>query len=371
MSPIPGVALLLLLAVAVLLAPNAACAASLVPPPGFTMSARESDKDGHACPTDSKPYTGAMDFPSKFEGSDSARDDLNKKAEAEYKRRIAPIRAMERGVSQQVEDYLRTRKPEALSCALQLLQDWAQADALRGKSSTHTGKSMRKWALGSIASAYLRLKFSASAPLQEHPQLVREVESWLQDLSEQVVPEWDAPPMKKMNNHEYWAAWSVMAAAVALDRHDLFEWAFRQFKVATGQIDAQGYLPNELKRDTRALYYHNYALTPLAMMASFAKANGQDLTQSERDALDRLAQRVLSGVADPAPFARRTGNRQITKDFEQRSKFAWMEPYCWTFACDADLRARLEQLRPLKNYRLGGNLTDLFAPLTAPAKETL
>lgn len=370
MSPIPGVALLLL-AVAVLLAPNATCAASLVPPPGFTMSARESDKDGHACPTDSKPYTGAMDFPSKFEGSDSARDDLNKKAEAEYKRRIAPIRAMERGVSQQVEDYLRTRKPEALSCALQLLQDWAQADALRGKSSTHTGKSMRKWALGSIASAYLRLKFSASAPLQEHPQLVREVESWLQDLSEQVVPEWDAPPMKNMNNHEYWAAWSVMAAAVALDRHDLFEWAFRQFKVATGQIDAQGYLPNELKRDTRALYYHNYALTPLAMMASFAKANGQDLTQSERDALDRLAQRVLSGVADPAPFARRTGNRQITKDFEQRSKFAWMEPYCWTFACDADLRARLEQLRPLKNYRLGGNLTDLFAPLTAPAKETL
>lgn len=357
---------------AMLAVSSTVCAEPLVPPPGFAVAARVSDKDGHACPLDAAlPYVGEMDFPSKFEGSDSARDDLNRKAEAEYQRRIAPIRAMERGLSQQVEDYLRSQRADSLDCALDLLRAWARADALRGKSSTHTGKSMRKWALGSIASAYLRLKFSASAPLQAHPQLVQEVEPWLRELAEQVVPEWDAPPLKKMNNHEYWAAWSVMAAAVALDRNDLFEWALAQLDIATGQIDARGYLPNELKRDTRALYYHNYALTPLTMMAAFAKANGQPLSKSQRAALDRLAQRVLSGVADPRPFVRITGKQQITADFTQRSKFAWMEPYCWTFACNAALHMRLAQLRPLKSYRLGGNVTDLFTPPTSSSKETV
>ncbi len=33
------------------------------------------------------------------------------------------------------------------------------------KDFNHTGKSMRKWALGSMASSYIRLKFSDSHPL--------------------------------------------------------------------------------------------------------------------------------------------------------------------------------------------------------------
>lgn len=340
--------------------------AGLMPPPGFAAAAISSDKKPHACPTDATPYTGVLDFPSKFEGSDKARDDLNPKAEKAFRAMSAPITALEKGFSRQVEDFLRSDNPDALACALGLLRQWSAAGALMGEASTHTGKSMRKWALGSVASSYLRLKFSASRPLERETETVRNVEAWLGRLSERVVAEWNDPSIEKNNNHKYWAAWSVMAASVALDRRDLFDWSIRQLEAATTQIDAQGYLPNELKRDTRALYYHNYALTPLAMIAAFAKANDASLSAPSREALARLAGRVMAGVDAPESFEDKTGKTQTMGDFSN-GKFAWMEPYCWTFACSAEQEQRLASMRPLHSFRLGGNLTRIFHPADAEA----
>lgn len=338
--------------------------AALVPPPGFAAPVIASDKKPHDCPTTAMPYTGTLEFPSKFEGSDKARDDLNPKAEKEFRKLTAPITALERGVSQQVEDYLRSGNKAALGCALGMLRDWSAAGALMGEATTYSGKSMRKWALGSVASSYLRLKFSSSRPLEREAELVRGVEVWMGQLADRVVEEWNDLPLEKTNNHKYWAAWSVMATAVALDRRDLFDWSMKQLEVATNQIDAEGYLPNELKRDTRALYYHNYALTPLTMIAAFAKANGSDPGARSREALVRLAERVLAGVDAPESFMEKTGKSQSVGDFSG-GKFAWMEPYCWTFSCSAALEQRLDALRPLQSFRLGGNLTQIFHPPAA------
>ena len=273
----------------------------------------------------------------------------------------APITALEKGVTRQIGDYVDSGNRESLRCALTLLTMWSKARGLEGPATTHTGKSMRKWALGSVAGAYLRLKFSASQPMARNPQSAREIEAWIERLAERVVAEWRDQPMQKMNNHEYWAAWAVTASAVALNRRDLFEWAVAQYRVAARQIDADGYLPNELKRDTRALYYHNYAITPLAMIAAFGKANGVDLASENDRALERLARRVLAGLEDPESFEDKTGEEQVVPDFDERSKFAWMEPYCWTLACDEDMQDRLEDLRPLSSTRLGGNVSELFS----------
>lgn len=334
----------------------------LRPPPGFSVPVRDLDKKVRACPTDAQPYTGDLDFPSKFEGSDKARDDLNREAEKRYKKLIAPIRNMERGVNQQIEDYMRSGNQASLDCALKLLRDWSAADGLMGASRTHTGKSMRKWALGTVASSWLRLKFSPTQPLQDDPQLVAQVDEWLDRLAAQVVSEWRDQPLKKMNNHEYWAAWSVMATSVALNKPEYFEWSMKQFAIGASQIDDGGFLANELSRDTRALYYHNYALTPLLMIAAFAQANHHPIDAQQRQALHRLAERILSGVDDPDAFEKKTGKKQNLKDFKSNSKFAWMEIYCVTLECNDAQQAHLSRIRPLKNYRLGGNLTELFGP---------
>lgn len=345
-------------------------AAPLRPPPGYAAAVGHAKKDLRECPQDAPPYTSKLDFPSKFEGSDKARDDLNPKAEKEYRRRIAAITAFERGVSKQVDDYMRAGRPQALDCAVALMSAWSRSDGLTGESTTHTGKSMRKWALGSVAASYVRLKFSPSKPLASvDPQQIAGIEQWLGKVAARVVDEWRDQPLSKTNNHEYWAAWAVMAVAVALDRGDLYDWSVAQYRIAAKQIDANGYLPNELARDTRALYYHNYALTPLAMIAAFGKANALDLAAENDHALDRLAQRVLAGIDDPDAFEDRTGSEQVVADFSESSKFAWLEAWCWLRPCGEEVHKRLEKLRPISSTRLGGNVSVLFSvPFSVPAR---
>jgi len=332
-----------------------------VPPPGFSARVEGDGKSERACPPMPAPFTGKLEFPSKYEGSDKARDDLNPKAYSAYKSATAPINEMEKQVSAMVQHYLHSGHTGTFRCAIDWLHAWSKAGALTQETRDHTGKSMRKWALGSLASAYLRLKFSESRPLGAEPERAIEIEEWLGRLATLVMDDWRDQPLEKINNHEYWAAWAVMAAGVALNRRDLFDWSVEQYRIAAKQVDKDGFLPNELKRDTRALSYHNYSLGPLTMIVAFAKANGVDLQKENNGALDRLARRVLAGVDNPRQFEAKTGKKQQLEELQEASKFAWMEPYCWLNRCEGAVARRVIGLRPIKAYRLGGNLTELFA----------
>jgi len=213
---------------------------------------------------------------------------------------------------------------------------------------------------GSLASAYLRLKFSASQPLAAYAQQTQRIEAWFSTLAEHTVQDWSDLPLKKINNHSYWSAWSVMATAIATDRRDLFDWAVAQFRIGANQIDADGYLPNELKRSQRALAYHNYSLPPLVMIAAFAQANGVDLRAENHGALQRLAERVLNGVDDPDAFASKTGDKQDMDDLKKPNKYAWLAPYCVLYSCSADTQALQQKMGPFNTFRLGGNVSQVF-----------
>ncbi len=342
-----------------------ASAAGLRPPAGFTVAAQVREGKVRPCKETPQPHTERLEFPSKYEGSDKARDDFNEKSYAQYKAKSARINTLEKEFSASVEAYLRSGSEPALRCALGHLTAWADADAMQSRVTDHTGRSVRKWALASVAASYLRLKFAGSQPLAAHPDDARRIEGWLTRLSDIVIEDWSGQPLEKFNNHEYWAAWSVMATAVALDRSDYYDWALAQYRRAATQVDAEGYLPNELSRETRALAYHNYSLGPLTMIAAFAAANGTSLLPEGNYALGRLASRVVSGLDNPQAFRDKTGHPQNLSDVKESSKFAWMEPYCAITTCDAAALARLNQQRPMKTYRLGGNVTDLFKNATA------
>ncbi|MNF51319.1 Alginate lyase precursor [compost metagenome] len=337
-------------------------AATLVPPEGYyagieKLKTGKSDFKCDAVPT---PYTGKLVFRSKYEGSDKARATLNLKSEKAFRDSTASITTLERGVSKQVMQYMRDGRPEQLDCTLTWLETWARADALTSTEYNHTGKSMRKWALGSLSSAWLHLKFSNSHPLAAHQQQAELIENWFAKLGQQVVSDWSDLPLDKVNNHSYWAAWSVMATAVVTDRQDLFDWAVKEYRVGAGQVDDQGFLPNELKRKQRALAYHNYALPPLAMIASFAQANGVDLRPENNGALKRLGERVLAGSKDPSAFKGKNGEKQDMTDLKIDSKYAWLEPWCSLYACSPQVLKRKQGMQPFKSFRLGGDLTRVY-----------
>ena len=345
-------------------ASSANAAAPLRPPQGY-YAPIEAFKTGdfkNDCTAMPQPYTDKLEFRSKYEGSDKARSTLNVDSEKAFREATKGITTLERGTSKQVMQFMRDGRPEQLDCTLNWLSAWAKADALMSKDFNHTGKSMRKWALGSMTSSYLRLKFSESQPLAKHPEQAQMIEAWFSKMADQVVSDWDDLPLVKTNNHSYWAAWSVMATSIATNRRDLFDWSVKEFKVGANQVDAQGYLPNEMKRQQRALAYHNYALPPLAMIASFALVNGVDLRNENNAALKRLGERVLSGVKDPDEFEDKNGKEQDMTDLKVDAKFAWLEPFCTLYTCAPDVIERKREMQPFKTFRLGGDLTKVYDP---------
>ena len=224
----------------------------LAVPDGFRRAPHGS-KSFDGCGEPSEPHTGALDFPSKFEGSDEARDDLNREAERRYRSQTQAITELERRIAKLADRWLETGDPAAVACAVDWLHRWAEADALMGKVETHTGKSVRKWALASVSAAWLRFQRSEARPLAPHRAEQQRIESWFLDLAERVVDDWSEVPDRKFNNHEYWAAWAVMASAVTVNDRELYDWSVAQYRRALRQIDDQGFLANELSRDTRAV----------------------------------------------------------------------------------------------------------------------
>ncbi|MBK4990366.1 mannuronate-specific alginate lyase [Pseudomonas sp. S36] len=343
---------------------GSAAQAALVPPQGYYegIEKLKTGTGNFRCEAAPKPYTGALQFRSKYEGSDKARATLNLDSEHAFRTSTEAITTLEKGVSKMVTQYMRDGRPAQLDCALTWLGTWARADALMSTQYNHTGKSMRKWALGSMSGSWLRLKFSRSQPLAAHQAEAELIEKWFARLAEQTVRDWSNLPLQKINNHSYWAAWSVMATAVATDRRDLFDWAVKEYKVGANQVDEQGFLPNEIKRRQRALAYHNYALPPLALIASFAQANGVDLRSENNFALQRLGEGVLAGARDPRHFAERAGEKQDMKDLKVDTKYAWLEPWCALYHCVGDTLQRKHGMQPFNSFRMGGDMTRVYDP---------
>src|SRR3546814_17446846 len=69
-----------------------------------------SDLRCEAVPT---PYTGALQFRSKYEGSDKARATLNVKSEKAFRDATSDITRIERGVRKQVMQFMRDGRPRS------------------------------------------------------------------------------------------------------------------------------------------------------------------------------------------------------------------------------------------------------------------
>lgn len=306
------------------------------------------------CPDAPAPYVDPLEFGSKYAGSGKSRDRLNPFANFFYKRSVSDIDEFEKGLAQGSDRHVRGQGGAA-ACTLAWLDAWASADALAGEANAQ-GKAVRKWALAAAAFNFLKVRDADGLD----PARLQRVREWIGRRADQVVADHAGIDAAHMNNHLYWAAAAVAASAVATDRADLLAWAEAVYARAAAAIDRDGVLATEMARGSRALEYHNFALSPLVMVAAVSAANGHDLLPQNDCALCRLATRVEAGLRDPSDFAARAGARQETA--EVTGKVApWVVPLAALCPADARLADYARRLAPVQARRLGGNLSELYA----------
>ncbi len=275
-----------------------------------------------------------------------------------YNEALAPVRTFEMGLTGMANRYVRSDPPrsDTAQCVLAWMKEWAEQDALLG-STNRTGEFVRKWTLGTIASAWLEIRDETA--LDEDDRRV--VEKWIHDVAVAVQRDFsrDKDDRSRQNNHLYWAAWGVASAAMALDDRPMFSWAMEKAEYGIRHIRKDGTLPLEMDRGRKAFNYHVYAATPLFMLAEAGLANGVDLYNENDRALNRLGRRILRSADDPQYFVQKTGEPQDLTRTLTPANLVWLEVYNARFP-SREGRELLKKFRPMRQSRVGGDATLLY-----------
>ena len=328
-------------------------------PAGYYQIPESDDGGDYDCER-VEPHDGGLSLTSKYQGSDDARNELNEEAQQAYKEATEKVRSFEKAVIAAADDYqVDGDGTAALSCLMDNLDAWASEDALLTDDINHVGQAVRKWALAAAANAYLRAMASAPEGALDPAQSER-IESWFRRLSDGVRAYYTDRDPDKINNHDYWAAWAVMSSAVATQECGDWNWSLAKFDEAMGQVNSGGYLPRELSRETRALEYLNYAMQPLTMIATFAEVNGYTLHERYQTEYRALANNVVEGLESPELIENLVGHEQITEGLYKSWSLAWMEPWQVMWGDVSGMQGFLEEWRPMKSTRLGGDITYLY-----------
>lgn len=275
------------------------------------------------------PYGGPLNMASKYDQGQSRKDTLDKKAAREYQEQVEDIYRYLSFLGQ-ITEYMRDPRAgiraAAQECFSEALAPWAHASALTEPHASKQGEAVRKWFLSALATNMMKAQSLTQWQISDAER------QWLALLADRV--EAHAGPrrhrMDLYNNHDYWSAWAVMAAALVLDDSARMAWAEQGYWLAIAQITPrQGgvILPMEAARGKRAEEYHAFAITPLILMAEAGSRNGLALYDGRGQALHALAAQVVHFWADDGQGAT-FSEKQVAID---DSKMAWWPVYAHRF----------------------------------------
>jgi poly(beta-D-mannuronate) lyase len=231
--------------------------------------------------------------------SDAAGTIVDPKLKAAHDAAQNALTAFLRDVTGNADKAVKRTKPadqkQAADCALAWIATWAKADAWLGTMAQQQAEYQRKWDLAGTALAYLKVRKFAS------PEQRAVIEPWLIRFADATVKFFDNPERKR-NNHWYWQGVGLAAVGLAADSRPHWERAKGIMADATKDIAADGTLPMELERGARALHYHAFSCMPVVAMAALGRAGGEDWLPLNNNAVDRLVQATVKGLADPTIF---------------------------------------------------------------------
>ncbi len=293
-----------------------------------------------------------------FYRSGSSSSVVDKEAMRIYRVSRKPIDKFASSIIKMSDRYLSSVKGnlDIARCVLDWLYHWGKGKAFLGAVSQQGG-FVRKWALGTISLAYLKIRNADDLSALKK----KKIKNWISEWAYWVRDDYSTDMHKnsRKNNHVYWAAWSVGLSGVVLNNRSHFNWMIEQQRNAMQQIQGDGTLPLEMDRRSKALHYHVYSTQALVLIATLAARNGIDLYGDRGEALHRLVKRTVGGLNNPTFFSTKTGVKQTWVGKLSGGKLAWMEAYYSRYPTP-EIKYWIDIYRPMKNRRVGGNATLLY-----------
>ncbi len=243
--------------------------------------------------------------PSKYRRDDPSKSTIDEDAEAARSKVTASI---EKDVKHLVR-LAYSGKDKDANCALQSLKTWAEAKSLTDMASADALLS-RDHGIADIALA-LEEAASRHQPSAEEWTLFRD---WLGPIAHDIVKTYETGqvgPNSRANNHRAWAGLATTATGFALQDETLIDWGRKSYDITACQVDADGHLPREMARASRALHYHLYALRPFAGTAELFATHGVSLASKCPTAQARLTAATCIGLSKPETYQQLTGKKQI------------------------------------------------------------
>lgn len=287
--------------------------------------------------------------------SDSKHSVIDPARLAQYRAAQRPYVETMKEAEEAADAYQQGGNRAAAACVLQILDKDAAASSMTGSMSTNQAHYVQNWTLGGLAVSWLKVRAAQPGT----PEQRQEAIDWMKIVAGQTRDYFTMRHAKGTNdgtnNHYYWAGFAVMGAAVSSNDQELYDWALSTFDDAVSRVAADGTLPLEMGRGQRALHYHLFALGPIVMMAEFGEANGENLYAARDHAVERLANRAISGLKNNSYFSEKAGVAQDTPapNGLHSDDIIWMVPYLRHFP-NADGTKMLQSTKLKPFGYLGG-----------------
>jgi poly(beta-D-mannuronate) lyase len=327
---------------------------------GAPSVSQAEDEDAYVCPEFPEP-TVSLQFGSRYKDDDKSRSDKDEESDAEVTAALKPSDDFVRGLTKVSNEAISEPevREDATSCVLEAVAAWARADAF-SDMRTVTARISYPARVGGIAVAYAQVLPFADPESESQ----REIDAWLRLRADEMILFWntEAPPLASQANLRAWAAMAITQIGLILDEPDYLDWGLLSQRIILDTQDEDGSLPLEMRRGKYGLHYQLHAMAPMSVTTALLCQAGYRNPEHYERLLEDAVTFSLAAIEDPKIAEEITGKAQTIKaGLENQKNFvlAWLEAYL-NFSYDPKLDARLDSFRPLKNSKLGGDLTMLY-----------
>ena len=317
------------------------------------------------CPPAPEPVL-SLAYGSRYTDDSASRSDIDAKGDAEADDALRPVDDFLRDLTEAANGVFAADAdaPAIAACVTARIATWARAGALNGLESETANLTIGSRIAGfGLVLLQVQSHVTASADAEV-------AKDWLAGLMRSQMQFWeeDAPDGARQGNLRAWAAMAAATTSALRDDPVARGWAAWSVSYILCKAEADGSLPQEMKRGKYALKYQLHAIAPLVVAVRLLEQQGIPLAAQCDNALSRTVGFAVADLERGATTAAITGKEQSFFDGTDELEgfhLAWLEAYLQLDGIPdrATLEALAETYRPLNYSKLGGNQTLLWPAL--------